>query len=243
MCDNKFKPSKVEDYFDTDHLSSNIKKHALKGAGSVLSAQVVNYIISLIGVMILGRLLSPEDFGLVAMVTAFSLLFLNFGINGFTESILQKDRINHELISTIFWVNVSISLILTVIFMALSPLLALFYKEHKIIPITIAMAFSIVFSGISVQHIALLKRNMRFVSTSANDVVAVILSFIVAVVMAWKGYGYWAVIARQLTIPLSTTVGAWILCRWRPGIPRLTKDVVPMIKFAFSIYGNFLIIY
>ena len=94
----------------------------MRGAGATIFSQVAKYGIQMIGTMILARILKPEDFGLVAMVAAFSFLFMNFGLRGFTEATIQKDQIDHQKISTLFWVHIALSFAVILGFMALSPL-------------------------------------------------------------------------------------------------------------------------
>src|SRR3974390_1797333 len=92
--------------FKTEHLRFGLKNHALRGASVTVVAQLAGFIIQTIGSILLARLLTPEDFGLVTMGLTVSLLLGNFGVNGFTEAIIQNSEINHNQISTLFWINV-----------------------------------------------------------------------------------------------------------------------------------------
>src|SRR5438445_477982 len=87
---------------------------AVHGAAVTLLCQGLGFAIQLIGSITLARLLSPIDFGVVTMVTTFSLLFMNFGVNGFTEAILQRESIDHSLVSNIFWIGISVGAVFTV---------------------------------------------------------------------------------------------------------------------------------
>jgi O-antigen/teichoic acid export membrane protein len=118
---------KQDALFDVTHIEAGIKKHAVRGASATISASVVNYGLQTVGTIILARLLSPEDFGLVAMVTTFSLLAQNFGANGFVEAVVQSDGIGHQKMSKLFWTNLLIMLALTGVFAALAPLIAWFF--------------------------------------------------------------------------------------------------------------------
>ena len=106
-----------------------LRSLAVRGAGiTVLSGGLVQAI-QIIATVVLARLLTPADFGLVAMVTTFSILFSNFGFNGFTEAVLQREEIDHLLISNLFWINLGTGLLLTIGFAAAGPLVALFYQQ------------------------------------------------------------------------------------------------------------------
>lgn len=118
--------------------------------------------IQIIATVFLARLLTPADFGVVAMVTTFSLLLSNFGLNGLTEAVLQREEIDHFLISNLFWVSVGAGLLLTIGFAAAGSLVARFYSNPHVTPIAVGMSLTIFITSASVLHLSLLKRAMRF---------------------------------------------------------------------------------
>jgi len=239
MAKDKLSSVANEHYFKVDHLQNDIKKRAVRGAGATIGAQVAAFMLHLLSTVILARLLTPRDFGLVTMVTTFSLLLQNFGMNGFTEAIIQKEEVDHNTVSTLFWINASISLILTVIFAAFSQLVARFYHDPDLTSVAIAISFSILASGLSTIHLAVLKRNMKFSVLSAITMSGMAISVTIAIILAWWGLGYWALVANTVALPLTSAVGAWLVCRWRPGPPVSGTNIMPIIKFAVNTYGNF----
>lgn len=234
---------KNNEYFVYNQYSRDIKKKALIGAGSIVTANILNYGFQTIGTIIFARFLLPEDFGLITMVTVFSLLLLNFGKNGFTEVIIQQKETNHQQISTLFWINIALSFALAFIFMAMSPLIIKFYHEPKLKPIIYAMSLSIIFGGFSTIHLAILQRNMRFRIVALNRIFIQIVSISTGIILAICGFGYWALIVRRLLVPFMGAIGGWVLCGWRPGLPSFGIGVFPMVKFALNTYGNFLLNY
>jgi PST family polysaccharide transporter len=241
--DSKPDSFKYDGYFNTDHLRSGLRARTIQGARATIVAQVANFGIQTIGTIILARLLTPHDFGLVTMVLTFSLLLGNFGVNGFTEAVIQTETINHRQISTLFWINVGFCLIIALLFIASSPLIVWFYKEPDLTPIIIALAASNVITGLSVQHLTLIKRNMQFHKTAANDVIASLISCSIPILLAWYGWGYWALVAKWFLVSLVTTIGAWIICRWWPGLPARGTGIMPLLRFAFHTYGTFVFSY
>jgi PST family polysaccharide transporter len=199
--------------------------------------------IQMIATVVLARLLTPRDFGLVAMVTTFSLLLVNFGMNGITEAVVQHDRIDHGLASNLFWFTMGGSLLLAVGFAATGSLLAKFYGEARVAPIAAGMSATIVLNCGSVLHLALLKRAMRFSAMAKNDIVAKAVSVVVAILFGWAGWGYWALVLGACALPLSTAAGAWFLCRWIPGRPRHAPGTARMLRFAMHTYGRFSVNY
>jgi PST family polysaccharide transporter len=189
--------------------------------------------------VVLARLLTPADFGLVAIVTTFSLLLTNFGLNGFTEAILQQEEVNHALVSNLFWINLAIGGTLSIGFAAAGSLLARFYRDPSVAPVCVGIALSIFVTSTSVFHLALLKKAMRFGMVSANDIVARFVAVIVSIILGWAGWGYWSLVAGAIALPFSQSIGAWYLCRWVPGGFRRTPGTGSMLQFAMNVYSRF----
>jgi O-antigen/teichoic acid export membrane protein/glycosyltransferase involved in cell wall biosynthesis len=216
---------------------------AVRGAGMTLFSGGIGLAIQVVGTAVLARLLTPTDFGLVTMVTTFSLLLANLGFNGITEAIVQREEIDHGLASTLFWINLATGLLLTLGFAAAGSLLASFYHNALVRGVTTGISLTIFATSISVVHLSLLKRGMRFKQVSINDICARLATVIVAVLLGWAGWGYWALVAGAVASPVSTMIGAFFLCRWTPGFPRWVEGTGSTLRFAIHTYGNFTINY
>jgi len=221
----------------------DLKETAIRSGGASVLAQTLSFGIRMGEVVVLARLLQPGDFGVVAMVSFVYLMLMNFGINGFTEYIIQKEELTHRELSTIFWLHGLISVCTMALFMATAPLLSAFYKEPAVKSVAIVMSLGIVIQMLSTHHLALLKRNMEFRKIAANSVIANAASVAVGVAMAFLGLRYWAIVARQASYLIMVCIGAWIMCRWRPGLPEKFSTAVGALKFALQVYGNFLLQY
>ena len=206
-------------------------------------SQGVGLAVQVIATMVLARLLTPADFGVVTMVTTFSLLLVNFGLNGFTESVIQREEIDHALASNLFWINIGAGLVLTIGFAAAGSLLARFYGDPRVAHVALGISVTIFITSTSVLHVALLKRAMRFSAVSVNDILAGAVSVAVSILLAWAGWGYWALVAGAVARPLSTSIGAWTLCRWIPGRARRKAGTASMVAFAIHVYGRFTVNY
>lgn len=213
------------------------------GAGFTVLAQTTNYGIQTVGTIIIARILTPDDFGLVSMVAVFSLFFQNFGPNGFTEALIQKEDLTHHQMSKLFWVNLSIMAGLTLLFVALSPAIAWFYQEVQLKAISTWMSLAIIFGGLGTCHTALLVRNMKFNLSGLTDVTAALLSTGIGIIAALRGYGLWSLVVRRVSQPLIASAFAWVFCRWRPGMPAKGTEIRPMLMFGVKTYGNFLMSY
>lgn len=223
--------------------AEGIRRLAIRGAGVTVVSQGVGLGTQIIATVVLARLLTPSDFGVVAMVTTFSLLLLNFGLNGFSEAVLQREEMNAGLASNLFWINLTAGVSLALAFAAAGSLLARFYGDARVASVAAGVSVTIFMTSTSVLHRALLLRAMRFAAVSANDILARAVSVTVSIGFGCAGWGYWALVAGAIAFPLSTAAGAWILCPWVPSPPRRVAGTGEMVKFAIHTYGRFTVNY
>ena len=184
--------------FDSSQLSANLATKSVRSGMSNMSAQVAQFVFQIAGTVVLARLLTPSDYGLigmVAVVVGFAAMFKEFGLSAAT---VQKDDISPGQISSLFWVNFGVSLLLTVSVLAAAPFVAAFYGHPELVAVTAALSFSLIISGVTVQHAALLRRHMRFTSLALVSVVSQLLSTAVAVGLALAGCRYWALVGGTL---------------------------------------------
>lgn len=218
---------------------SDLRRLAVRGAAATVSAQALTLGAQVGSTVILARLLTPADFGVVAMVTTFSLLLTNFGLNGLTEALIQCEEVDHYTASNLFWLNLGAGLVLAIALAASGSLLARLYRNPLVANVAVAISPAIFIAAVSTIHLALLKRAMRFAGPSANDVVARAVYGVVTILLALRGWGYWALVTGLVAYALSTTMGALWLCRWIPSLPRRGVGTRPILKFAAKVYGRF----
>lgn len=220
-----------------------MRRRAVRGAGATVSASGMNLTLQIITTVMLARLLTPADFGVVAMVTTFSLLLVNVGGNGFTEAVIQCGEIDRYTASNLFWLNLAAGLVVAVVFAVSGSVLTVFFRNPLVANVAVAVSAQIFIAAGSVVHLALLKRAMQFAATSANDILARAVYSVVAFLLALKGLGYWALVGGLVAHALSTTIGAWWLCQWIPGMPRRTGRTGALVRFAVTVYGQFVVRY
>jgi O-antigen/teichoic acid export membrane protein len=220
-----------------------LRRIAVRGGAAAISASGLALAVQVISTVVLVRLLTPADFGVVTMVTTFSLLLVSFGLNGYTEAVIQFEEIDHYTASNLFWLNAVTGLALAITFAAAGSLLARFYRDPLAADVATGLSVGIFISAASVIHLALLKRAVRFAATSTNDVVGRVVNTAVSILLALRGWGYWALVAGIIAQQLSMTIGAWLLCRWIPSLPRRTGKTGDMVRFAASVYGQYAVRY
>jgi O-antigen/teichoic acid export membrane protein len=219
-------------HFDAAHLRVDLKGRSIRGGAVTLLAQGVTFVLQLGSTAALARLLTPADFGLMAMVTALTGFVAMFKDAGLSMATVQRDQITQGQVSTLFWINVGLSTILMLIVAALAPVVVWFYGEPDLYWVTLAIASTFVISGLTVQHMALLKRQMRFAVLAAKDITAMAAGVAVAVTLAWLGAGYWALVAMGATSAVVSMVIIWSVTGWKPSLPRRGTGIRPMLAFG-----------
>lgn len=224
-------------HFRTDHLQGDLAGRSTRGGAVTLSAQVFKFIFSTVATIVLARLLTPEDYGLIGMVAILINFVGMFQYMGLSTATVKWADLNHQQVSTLFWINMALSTGIMLITVASGPLLAWFYKEPRLIGITTGYGITILFAGLAIQHEAILTRQMRFAAIVIVEIVALLIGFGSAIVAAWRGAGYWALVVNQLVMTSVTVIGVWSVCRWRPGLPERGIGMWSMLSYGGNLTG------
>jgi PST family polysaccharide transporter len=227
----------ADHYFRTDHLKTNLSGRTARGAAVAIVTQGLKFLITLVATSVMARLLTPQDYGLIGMVafvTGFVAMYKDLGLSVAT---IQKSEISSKQISTLFWVNVALSLAITLLTIGIAPLVSWFYREPRLTWITIFTSCGFFISGIAVQHEALLRRQMRYLSMAAIGLVSAVVGYVIGIYMAWRGFSYWALVGSQLAVVSCGTLLTLTLCRWMPSLPTRDTGVRSMIKFGGHLTG------
>ena len=235
-------PAKAE-YFLTDHLQADLGARTARGGAVTIASHSLRFVITIGATSVMARLLRPSDYGLIGMVAFFTNFVAMFKDLGLSVATIQKSNVTKEQVSTLFWFNIGFSVLITALTIGLSPLVAWFYGEPKLMAITVVTAAGFVLGGLTVQHEALLRRQMRFVSLVAIVLVSTLIGYAVGIGMAWRGFGYWSLVFSQLALLMTNMIGVWLLCRWRPGLPKRDSGVRSMIAFGRNFTGFSIINY
>jgi O-antigen/teichoic acid export membrane protein len=221
----------------------DLKERTIRGGLARVCAQAANFLLRAGSLMVLARLLSPKDFGLVGMVTAFTGVLNLFRDFGLSSAAIQHTTVTEEQSSTLFWINLLVGVLFGLIAAAMAPVIAAFYHEPRLLGVTLVLAAGFLFNAAGVQHSALLQREMRFTAMAVIGVVSLIVSTAIAIVGAMAGYGYWALVAMTVTLPIVSTIGFWFATAWVPGMPRRRVGLRPMMRFGGTVTLNGLVAY
>jgi PST family polysaccharide transporter len=221
----------------------DLRGKAVWGGVAKLLGQGVTLILKLIYLAVLARLLTPNDFGLVAMVTAVTGVFDLFTSAGLSSATIQRQEISREQISQLFWVNIAVGLVLAVACAASASSVAGFYRDPRLYWVVVAMAPGFLVNAAGVQHSALLQRDLRYVTLSTIDTLSQLCSTILGIAFALAGFGYWALVIATLSLPVVSTGSYWLATRWLPNLPRRGVEIRSMLTFGGTITFNGLVVY
>ena len=237
-------PVTEHEHFRTDHLLKNIGGRAISGGFVTFAAQALKFLLNIGGAAILARLLTPREFGLVGMVLAITGLAGIFNTLGLSTATVQRQDITQKQVSNLFWINVGASGIVSLACCSLAPALAWFYRDPRVEPIMLVMSSVFLITGSTVQHRALLTRQMRFLAIGLIDVTSMFVGFSMACVLAWRGFSYWALVAQQLSNALVCLALTWWISKWRPSLPSRRSGVRSLVSFgAHLTAADFLVLF
>jgi PST family polysaccharide transporter len=223
--------------FDTDNINKNVRHKSVKAGLVNIISQGLSLLIALIRAAILARLLSPKDYGIFTMVivvASFAVIFKDLGLS--TATIREK-TITHAQVSNLFWINALIGLTSMTIVVATSPITAWFYHDARLVPIAVAFSIAFLFGGLTVQHQALLKRQMQFDKIAYITIFSSLASSILGVIIAWWQKNYWALVWMQVAENFFLMIGSWYITGWTPGLPDKKVNTRKFLKIGLDVAG------
>lgn len=237
MTEGKPATDRGRRYFDTEHIRKDLQGKTVRAGAFSAAAQVAKGFLEIVATLVLARMLSPGDFGLIGMavvVTGFIAMFRDLGLSFAT---VQREDITHEQVSTLFWINLGLSAATMLAAAVMAPVLAWFYGEPRLTDVTLLLALSFLPAGLGLQHSALLKRQMRFGALAVIELSSLATGIGAAVAMAFLHLGYWALVGRQVASAAVGAAACWAFCGWRPGLPRRRCGVGSLIAFGGNLTG------
>ncbi|WP_222439986.1 lipopolysaccharide biosynthesis protein [Arthrobacter alpinus] len=216
---------------------------AARGVVTTLSGQGLKLAIQVLSVVILARMLSPQDYGLVAMVAVIigiADLFRDFGLS---SAAIQAKTLSNQQRDNLFWLNAALGVVLAVIIFCVSPLIAGMYNQPKLVDISHVLAATFLLSGLATQYRADLTRRLKFAKLALADIIAAAIALLTAIIAASLGAGYWALIVQQLTQYTFMLVLVTASAGWLPKKPSRRTPMDGMIKFGWNLVATQLIGY
>lgn len=224
--------------------NTDLKLKSVKNGFINLLGQIISFGVTITTTVVLARLLSPDDYGLIAIVTAFYAFFLVFSDFGFSVSLIRKQDLVNSEVSTMLWLNNLISLSFTILFFIFSFFIANIYEDNRLD--LIIQVFSIVFiiGGLSAVHNAILIRQMKFKIIVLANIISAITGMTIAIASAFYGLGYWALVINILVVTLVKSIYLIKYLNWYPKFEWNKKYIKEHFNFgkdltAFNLVNYF----
>jgi PST family polysaccharide transporter len=216
---------------------ASLRNKSVRGGAITMLSQMANTGIQVASTVILARRLSPEEFGIIAMVvsiTSFAGLFRDLGLS---SAAIQKFDLSREQQSNLFWLNAAVGTLLTLLVAAAAPLVAMFYHKPDLMPVTLALSVTFLIGSLGTQHGAMLVRNMQFFRQAIATVAGALMTLVTAVVLSSTGMSYWSLVWGTLVGSACTTLLLITLSPFRPCRPMRGTGIRDLLKFGANVTG------
>ena len=201
----------------------SLKDKTVRGVGWSAIDNVIQYAVSFIVSIILARLLSPDDYGLLGIIAIFTAVCTALINGGFSNALIRKQEVTDDDYNTVFIVNLGMSLLLYSIIYLCSPLIATFFKRPELVSLTRVSTLGIIIGALAIVQQTRLTKRIDFKTQTKITMVASITSGIIGVTMALLGCGVWSLVAQGLSIQLMRTFLLWLFNQWIPKL-QFSKD-------------------
>lgn len=211
-----------------------------KAASGVIWLTAQKWIIrlfSFVTIALLTRLLTPADFGIIAAASTVLPFFYILADLGFTAYLVQVEKTTGRMLSTAFWYSLTAGVLLYGVLWFSAPVLGAVFGDPRVAPVLQALSLWVLVTAVGSVPATLLRREMRFTAIAVQGAVAAVIAQAIAVVLAFGGYGVWALVAQSLSAAIVTTVLAWISAKWRPVWAFDRVDFGRMARFGGQVLG------
>lgn len=200
-------------------------------------AEVIQFVVSII----IARILSPSDYGLIGLITVFISVASVFASSGLGQALVQRKEINNKDYSTVFFYSIAFSVVIYGILFFIAPYIAKFYNSPILIQIVRVLGLTVIVGSINGVQRSYVQKTMQFRRFFVSTLWGKGISAIVGISLAYAGYGVWALVGQQLSMTITDTVVLWITVKWRPQLTFSVKRMKEMFSFGWKLLCSSLI--
>ena len=234
----------MNDSFLESRLSEqDLQRRSVRGVAFSVAAQAIRFVLQFGSQILLARLLVPADFGLVAMAAPVLALAQTLGELGLAQAVIQRPALTRADLSLLFWLSILVNAGLAALMLAAAPGVAVLYGEPRLVAVLDIFAALLVLNGIGSQQMALMARQMQFAEMAVIDVTCLLTAAAAGVGCALAGFGYWSLVAMQVSNLGVITLMASARSGWRPSRPAWTGGTWSMLTFGAHMTGYNLVTY
>lgn len=194
----------------------SLKDKTVKGVGWSAAETFLSHGVSFIVGLVLARLLTPDEYGLIGIVTIFTTVLIGIVDSGFSQSLIRKVDASDEDFNTLFVFNLCVSVVLFAVLFLLAPWIAGFFERPQLIPLVRVMGLLIIIQALSIVQNTILTRRIDFKTKTKASVISAAISGVIGIGFAFAGFGVWSLVAQQLSQHLFYSVCLWFFNKWRP---------------------------
>jgi O-antigen/teichoic acid export membrane protein len=218
--------------FATGVKTEGLWTHSLQSGAVTVTGQACGFVLRIAATLVLARILTPADYGVVAIASAAVLLVALFKDLGLAQAAVQGATLSQEQVSTLFWINTANGLALALVSALTAPLLGWLFGDARVTQAALGLAPIHFFAGLSAQHQAVLRRQLRLKTLAALEILAVLVGVLAAIAAARAGAGFWALVLMQCAIAFVVAAAALALSPLRPGRPVRGAGLRPLLAFG-----------
>ena len=226
-----------------DVESTNLRRRTVSGVSWSAVAQLVTQCFTWAISIIVARLVGPRAYGLIAMAAVFSGFAMLFSDLGLSAAIIQRANLEKKHLDTAFWINIASGVLMTVLMAGLAPVIAAFYREPRLIWITIISALQFTLVSINVVEQALIRREMRFRALAGIQITSTVIGGTIALSMAFAGMGVWSLVAQPLCSSSIRVLLFWRVAQWRPSLSFDIEAGKELFGFSGYVLASYIVQY
>lgn len=216
----------------------SLKNKTIKGVGWSAADAFLGQGVTFIVGLVLARLLSPDEYGLIGICLIFTTVLNGIVDSGFSNALIRKKDVTEEDYNTMFMTNMAISIVLYVLLFMSAPFVSDFFHREELTALVRATGLILFFNALSITQVTILTKKIDFKTKTKASLVSAIISGVIGIVMAFMGYGVWSLVAQQLSKQLLYTLCLWFLNKWFPKLTFYKKSFMYMWGFGWKLLAS-----
>lgn len=220
---------------------NSLKDKTLHGVGWSFADNLVNQGVTFLIGLVLARLLSPEEYGLISIIVIFISVFNTIVDSGFSNALIRKVDVTDIDYSTVFWTNILVSVVLFFALFFSAPAIARFFNQPQLLPLTKVMSCVIIINALAIIQRTILIKNLDFKTQTKVSVISSLISGGLGIVMALFGFGVWSLVAQQISRQLLNSLFLWVFTKWVPHLDFSVQSFKVLFGFSWKLLVSGLI--
>lgn len=212
-----------------------LKEKTVKGVGWSAADNILSYAVSFVVSIVLARLLSPDDYGLIGLIGIFTAISVTITTAGFGNALIRKKSPSEEDYNTVFIFNLVMSIVLYIVIFLCAPAISRFFGREELVALTRVSSLSIIIGALALTQRVKLTKRIDFKTQMKITLMASISSGVIGIIMAALGFGVWALVGQQLSSSLIGMIGLWVFNKWIPQLSFSKKSFKELFGYSWKI--------